>query len=68
MNVKDYVNKFFGIEYKGNETLEGLRNWLDGNGRSDLWDYPINEINHINEMGYTVVIVSDDKDERYFQI
>ena len=41
-------------------TADALRAYLDNNGKSELWDYPLSEIDELLEHGTPVVLVYFD--------
>ena len=56
-NIQNFCNEFLGfypiIKVEENE----LRKILDVNNFEDLWDYPLDEIDHIVENDLNVVLV-----------
>ena len=42
---------------EGDDDVGLIGRLLEENGYDDLWDYPIDEIDHITEQGHSVVLV-----------
>lgn len=74
MDIHDYM-ELIGIDtsYEGvAENFEQLEKSLERYSLTDLWDYPLEELEHCNELGYKVVIVyyydATGTHERLYQI
>ena len=76
-STQEYCDKFFGVCPTLKKCEDELRNFLDDNGYSDLWDYPLSEVDEILEHETSVVLVDtsyiNDKSEtiqelRWFEI
>ena len=75
---QSYCETIFGKTFRFNGDEGELRNFLDKNGRNDLWDYPLNEIDHVIENEIPVILVDttyiDDEtgemvyEYRWFQV
>lgn len=71
MSIREYM-EFIGIDsddFENVDDFEDLRDLMDFSGYDHLWDYPLEEIDHIIENEYIVVKVYDyNLEARYFQI
>ena len=56
-SVQEYCDKVLGFCPIVNGEQDELRKILDKEGHSDLWDYPLEEIDHIVENNLNVVLV-----------
>jgi hypothetical protein len=54
-----FVEAITGNTYTidGDDDVGLVAHLLETNGYSDLWDYPLSEVEHIIEHGYNVVLV-----------
>ena len=53
----------------GSITIDKLYGYMEQAGLTDLWDYPIDEIDHITENSGTVVLVTDSTGAaRWFEV
>ena len=71
ISVIEYLNTYTNIVNPLIKTTEELRETLDNNGYEDLWDYPLNEIEHILLERITdlrVALVTDGVDFRWFEV
>lgn len=71
ISIIEYLNTYTNIVSPLIKTTEELRETLDNNGYEDLWDYPLNEIEHIvmdRPFDDTVVLVTDGVDFRWFEV
>lgn len=72
ISVIEYLNTYTDIVNPLIKTTEELRETLDDNGYEELWDYPLNEIEHILDDRWVtdrrVVLVTDGVDFRWFEV